>query len=258
MKRQHPLRVRPCVAHRLQRAGRRRRPPDLAVALIGEDAEIVLLRQRQQPGPIAARGDRALRVGGRAQIDHRRAVERFARQGGEVGQVAGLGRGVDIDRLRPRRQRRRRIGLIERIGQQHRRALAALLLRAQRQTGHEQPLARAIQRQDRALGVKAHAKAARQPPRAGGAQLLRPLVGRILAVEMRVGRQRLRHEGGPGVRRLADRHGNRRAAGRMAVEQRAQARKGVVRQVLKPRGVLHRVSPQAGRLARPCPPANIP
>ena len=60
---------------RFQHAGRRVVAVDLAVAFVGEDEEAVAARQRASRVEIGAVGDRALRVGGRGEIERDRARE---------------------------------------------------------------------------------------------------------------------------------------------------------------------------------------
>ena len=105
----------------LEAAGRRLARVDLGVALVEEQHEVVLARQRQGLAQIVGAGDGALRVGGRAQEEGRRASQDvgLARERIEVGQMAGLGGGVEIDGLAAGAVGAAEVGLIERIGQQH-------------------------------------------------------------------------------------------------------------------------------------------
>jgi len=56
MEHDRPLGIRPLRRGDLKQSGRRRVTPDLGIAFIGEDPEIVLLRQRQEVGKIVGRG----------------------------------------------------------------------------------------------------------------------------------------------------------------------------------------------------------
>ena len=93
---------------------------DLRVALVRKQHEVVLARQRQRLGDVVGTGHRALWVGGRADEEGRGAAQDvgLARQRIEVGQVPGLGRGIEIDRLAVCRVGAAEVSLIERIGEQ--------------------------------------------------------------------------------------------------------------------------------------------
>src|ERR1044071_7026403 len=93
---------------------------DLAVALVGEYQEAMAARHRNEPREIGLVSDRALRVRWRGDEKCNGALEQRFVDGVEVGQEAGLARGRQIDRLAAGRGRTRRIGGIERIGDQDR------------------------------------------------------------------------------------------------------------------------------------------
>ena len=233
MEGEDPLGVGPHLGSYLQDADRRRVTPDLGIAFIRKDQEIVLLRQRQQIGPIVPAGHGALRVGRRADIGNRGAVQGLGVEAREIGQKAGLGGGVDIDGVSRNRQRRHGIDLIEGVRHQHDRLLASLLLGAQRDGGVEQPFPRAVQRHDPIFGHR-DAIAPPDPARDRRQQFRRAVIRRIDAETCQMfGKDRTnkaRHR----VPRLADGHGNLFTAGRVCIEQLPQTRKRIIRQVREP------------------------
>ncbi len=158
-----------CCGH-LQRAGRRRVAVDLGIALVGEDAEIVLLGQRDQRRPVVPAGHCALRVGGRAEIGDGDAVQHLGGQRAEIGQKAGGRGGRHEDRLGRHRQRRHHVDLVERVRHQYRRPPAALGLGAKRHGGVVEPLARAVQRHHLRRRIEGDAIAPPHPTGDGGPQ----------------------------------------------------------------------------------------
>ena len=61
---ENPLGVGTCFVGDFQQAGRRGGAPDLGVAFVGKDGEIVLFGEHQQGFEVVAAGNCALRVGG--------------------------------------------------------------------------------------------------------------------------------------------------------------------------------------------------
>ena len=167
----------------LQGADRRRVAIDLGIAFVREDLEVVAFGQFQQRGPVRAVGTDPLRVRGRADVGDGRAVQKVGRQRCEIRQETGFRATGQVNRFGARGDRGNGIALIERVRQQDRRALAILGFRRQRDAGAEQPLARAVQRQDLRFRVAiafAHLIAPRQPIRDGRTQLGGSLVRGIL------------------------------------------------------------------------------
>ena len=269
MKDHHPVAVGAEFFNHLQRAGGRRVAVDLRIAFIGENQEIIFLGQRDQIGPIVARGDNALRIGGGAKIGRRGAAEHLFGQAGEIGQMPGLGGGGDHDGLCPARDRADHIDLVERVRHQNRRFLPVLGRRAERDDGVIQPLAGAVQRHNLAVGVHFDPVAAGNPCGDGTAQLGRAVVWRVLVKAFGVFRDLIRNPSRKRMFRLANGHMDRRATTLMPIEQGAQARPHVGRKVRKPLGIHHQNClgsgsfaprlPQGtqGRLSRPEKPGDL-
>ena len=259
VKRHHPLIVRAHRLRRLQHAGRGGVAIDLRIALVREHQEVVLLRQRDQRRPARQIRHRPLRVRRRAIVDRRRSPQQILRQRREVGQEPRLRPRVDVDRLGPRRQRRHRVALVERVGQQHRRPLSVLGLRHQRHAGREQPLPRAGEREHtiRRRPPVVQPIAQLQPAADRLQQLRRAVVRRIAPVARRMLRQHLIEERRQRMPGLPQGHRDRLAPRRHGVEQRPQTRKRIFRQVREPLGLLHDPSLIPGGAIlerRPCQP----
>ena len=91
-----------------QRAARRLPGVDFRIALVAQDHEAVAVGELLQPGEIVARGDRALRIGGRGDEDRHRARQRRLVERVEIGQES-VGDAWSADRpARNRRRARRR------------------------------------------------------------------------------------------------------------------------------------------------------
>jgi hypothetical protein len=245
---QHAFGVGADLVRYLEDAGRRGVAPDLGIAFVGEDAEIVLLGQRQQPAPVGPVGNRALRVGRRAEIGDGDAVEHGGVERGVVGQVPGLGGRRHVMRLGAHGERGHGIDLIERIGRQDHRALAVLPLGAEREGCVEQPFARAVERHQ-PVGRKRHAIAARDPAGDGVEQLGRAVVVRVAGKTGKRPVQHIGEEGRHRVARLADGHGDRGAARGVRIKKRPQTRERVVRQMREPLGIIHHCLFARGRRA---------
>jgi hypothetical protein len=94
---------------------------------------------------------------------------------------------------------------------------AVLGLGAECQARVEQPFARAVQAHD-PVGRHIHAIAPLQPGGIRRQKLWRAIIRGVEAEAVDVFRQNLGHEGGHGVFRLADGHGNGIAAGGVRIE----------------------------------------
>ena len=199
----------------------------------------MLFGQCQQLGQIIARRNRTLRIGRRAEIGDRHAIENLVGQARVIGQEIRLGAGGHENRLSAHGRGGHGIDLIERVRDQDRRALAVLGFGAKRDRGIEQPLARAIQRHD-PVRSDLDAIAPPDPSRNRAQQRRRALIRGIFAEICKVFRQHLPHEIGHRVARLADGHGDGFAAGSMRIQQRPQTRECVFGQVRKPLGINHR------------------
>ena len=102
----------------LERSRRRYPIVDVRIALIDAEDEIVGARELDGKFEALQAGDRPLRIGGRAEIRDRRAVEHRHVDGAQVTESIGAGRGQE-HRLRPAEQGRGEINLIERVGDQN-------------------------------------------------------------------------------------------------------------------------------------------
>jgi hypothetical protein len=214
-----------------ERTRRRGLAVDLAVALVGEDAEVVALGEGEEAPPVVRVGDRALGVRGRADVGKGDAVEERRRQGGVIGQEAGLAGRGHRHRLRADGEGGSAIGLVERVRHEDRRAAAGLGLGREGEAGAEQALAGAVQRDHLRVGVDADAVAAGEPGGDGGAELGGALVRRVAAELVGLRRNGLGDDRRQRVLRLADRHRELGAAGGRALEQPSQPRERVFRQV---------------------------
>ena len=204
-----------------ERARRRGVAVDLAVALVGEDAEVVALGEREEAAPVGRVGDRALRVRRRADVGERDPVEERRRQRGVVGQEAGLGGRRHRHRLGAGGERRGAVGLVERVRHQHRRPRARLGLGREREGGVEQALAGAVQRDHLGVGVDRDAVAAGEPGGDGGAELGGALVRRVEARTR--GRARRRSRRRSPAAGASARRSSWRARGRPGARPRAAA-----------------------------------
>ena len=143
-----------------ERAARRLAGVDLGIALVAEDHEAVAVGELLQPREIIARGDRALRIGGRGQIERHRARQRRFVDGIEIGQEAVFDGGRQVDRLAGRGAGAGAIDRIERVRHQDGGLAGARADIARgRDRGEEQPLAAAIEDENLALGVERRAAA---------------------------------------------------------------------------------------------------
>ena len=153
---------------------------------------------------VVGAGDGALRVGGRAQEEAAGAAQDvgLARQRVEIGQMAGLGGGVEIDRLAAGAVGAAEVGLIERIGEQHDGPAVEALAADGRQRREEQAFARAVDGQHLALEVDLAGEAV--APADPGGDRLAQLVGAAdlgIGAEQRLGLRQL--VGDEGRHRLA-------------------------------------------------------
>ena len=157
---------------------------DFRVALVAEDEEAEAVGELLEPHKIVARGDRALRVGGRGD-EHRdgtrqqRIVERI-----EIGQEPVGERGRQVDVLAAGGAGAGAIGGVERIRHQDRRpALAIADMARGGDGGEEQAFAAAVEHQHLGLGIDraGQGKPARQPVRGRVAERLNALGQRIAA-----------------------------------------------------------------------------
>ena len=161
-----------------ERSGRRRAVVDLGIAFVDREHEIKATRQEDRLLQIVEAGDRALRVGRRAQIKQRGALEHLARDRGEIGHKAVLARRVEKHRLGPGHRRRAVVDEVIRVGHQYDRALAGLAARHDEARQQIEPLLGAGEHEDMAVGRSARRRqvvAPRQPGDDRGAQFRRPL-----------------------------------------------------------------------------------
>ena len=215
------------------------------------------LGQCDQRLKIVLVGDRALRVGGRAEIGDRGPRQQRLGERRIVGQVAGGGRRRDEHRLGGDGGGGHGIDLIEGVRNQDRRPLAAFALGAEGKGRVEQPLARAVQRRD-PRRRQVDAIAALQPARDRRQQFRRALVRRIFRQFVHRTRDHLAYPVRESVARLADCQDlPRPVRGCHAVQQFPQARKRVFGQVREPLGNCHHclarrshVAPFAASLAK--------
>ena len=139
----------------LERAGGRGVAIDLRIALVGEQHEVEAPRERDGAGEIAPVGDRALRVRRRAEIERDGPLQKRLVDAVERREVLGGCVALEEDRFGTGGCRCGGIGLIEGIGDQHRRPLDRLFPRQRREDRREQAFARAVKRQHVCLGVDA-------------------------------------------------------------------------------------------------------
>ena len=198
---------------RLQRARRHLTGINLGVTLIDGQHCVVLATEPQQLLDILDAGDGALRIGRRAEIDHRHAPPRRLVDLVEFRQVAVFDAGIDQQRFGAREYGATQIGLIERIGQGHDRLAAALHLRRADRRDDVDAFLAARRRMDMPVGVE---QAGRQPVAPGQpladrqVEVGQALVGRIAVPAVDLVVDDLAREGGHRALRLADRHVDRR------------------------------------------------
>ncbi len=170
----------------LEAAGRRRVGVDLRIALVEEQDEVVTARQCERAADVVGRGDGTLRVGGRAQVEPGRAPQNVGLllQLIEIGQVAGIRRGVEEIRFAAGAVCSTNIGLVIRVGDQHHRLAIETLAADCRQRREVQALARAVDGQNLARRIDGAGKAvAPADPSSDG---LAQFVG---AADLRIARQ---------------------------------------------------------------------
>ena len=109
-----------------ERARRRRAVVDLGVALVDRQHEIVAPRQLDRLFQIVEAGDRALRVGRRAQVEQRGALQGLARDRRKVGHEVVVARRVEEHRVGAGHRRRAVVDEIVRVRHQHDRPGARL------------------------------------------------------------------------------------------------------------------------------------
>jgi hypothetical protein len=194
----------------------------------------VLAREQDGLLQVVETGDRALRVGRRAQIHDLRPVERRRIEGVEIGQEVGRARRRHQHRVGPGEQGRAEIDLVERVGDEGERARALVAAGDAERRRHVEAFARAGAWRDHRLGIDHAGRQlvpARQPVRAGLAELGRA-VDRRVAVPVLVARDDVADELGRAVLRLADRERDRLDIGAWAdaLDQRGEALKGIVAQ----------------------------
>ena len=103
-----------------QHAGRRMLAVNLAIAFVGEDQEAEAAGEAGKLVEIGAIRHCPLRVRRRGEVKGDGAREQRLVERGEIGQEGGLARRRQIDRLAIGGERRRAIGGIKRIGNEHR------------------------------------------------------------------------------------------------------------------------------------------
>ncbi len=242
-----------------ERAGRTLAQIDVGVAFVGEHREVVSVGEREQRSPIGFVRHRAFGIGGRTQVSRDGALQDTVRKCREIGQEAACRIGAHEDRLGARRQDRRGVALVERIGQQDRGPRAGLAFGRDDEGGEEQTLARAVQRQDLALGIDVDGEAALEPGGGRVAPSLGAVDRRIFAELMGVGDERFGDESGHGAARIADRERDGRPARRMRIEQIREHGEGRRRQlgksawkhhagILRREGILMRYRSQGNRV----------
>ena len=213
---------------RLRDSGRRLAAVDLGVAFVHAEHEIVVPGQPHRRFQVIQAGRRALRVGRRAKVEKRGARQGRLVHGGQVGQEAGLPRRRQEHRLGPRHDRRSRVHMVVRVGDEDGRRGAAPAVGQGQGGGHEQGLAGAGDGQDlggRVDGAVGQAIAANQPRRHRVPEPGRAADRGIPAPQMGVGGQGLGEHGRRPVLGLADgqRQGLDARGGSDAVEQRPEA-----------------------------------
>lgn len=218
------------LASALRRFGR---VVKLGVALIHHEQEVVFARETQRLLDVVDRRDGALRIAGAAQIEQRRALQRFFRDRVEIGQKTGrLGRG-EVDGLRTRHHRGGVVDLIEGIGHQRDRLLAVLGAVHGKLRHDEQAFAGTRHRRDlrfdidqitrqRIAPVEPGFDRRAQFERADHRRVAVPLVG-MVGDDLHREFRRL-------TLRVADRHGDGRDIdlGRDVGDQRGEPREGIV------------------------------
>ena len=172
----------------LQQPGRRRGfvVIKLRITLIRGNDEIEALGQFQQAALHGRRHHGAGRVAGRADVNQLAAAPDFIGDAVQIGQVIGIGGGIEEIRLRAGQQRRALVNLIEGIRHQHQRALTGIDHRLGK---GEQRLAGAITGQDVTLGIERlcrQVEAAAQPPGDALPQFRQALGGGILGESAQV------------------------------------------------------------------------
>ena len=170
---------------------------NLAVALVGDEDEVVLPGEGHQAFQPFEAGDRTLRVGGRAEIGQRDAREDIGAETLVIRQETGSFVRGHADRFRPGGDRGAEIDLVEGVRHQDHRPAAGLALRHRRQRRHEQRLAGAGDRDHVGRRVDRRFRAAIAPAgpgRDGGPRVLGPAHRRVAAPQ-----------GGIRENRLADR-----------------------------------------------------
>ncbi len=190
-----------------EHAARRFAGVDLRVALVAQDHEAMAIGELFQPREVGARGDRALRIGGRGQEERHGARQRRLVDRIKIGQEAVAQRGRQIDLLAAGRAGAGAIGGVERIRHQDRRpALARRDVTGRSDRGEEQPLAAAVQHHHLALRIDRarQLEPASQPGRDGAAKRLDALGHRVAAELGGVFRQHRPDEVRHRVLRLAD------------------------------------------------------
>jgi hypothetical protein len=196
----------------LKDAGRRGAAPDLGIAFVGEDAEIMPLGQRQQVGPVVARRRprpadwRASRVG------DGRAVQHVARQGAIVGQKIRSRRWRAHRQARPPSRGPRRHRPDRRGWASAPRGAGLPLVSGHSATAAlNSPSRVPFSTISRSCGHR-DAIAPRDPARDGQKQVGRAVIGRVDAKARQGLRQHRDDEIGHRVARFADGHGHRLAA----------------------------------------------
>ena len=121
---------------------------DLAITFVGEDSEIIIVRQPEKLSPLLAIGACAFRIGGRAEEGGHRPFQHMLGYFGEIGQESRFGTRIDVTRFGARCESRSRISNVEGIGNEDDRRATVLALGHQGGKSEKQSFARAVQGDD--------------------------------------------------------------------------------------------------------------
>ena len=152
MKDRDPFRVGALCRRDIDQARGRVSAVDLGIAFVGEDAEIVLFGEIEKGREVFAARHGPLRVRGRADEDDGRAVEHVRGKRCEIREEPGFGGRRDEHGIGHGGDRTHGVDLVERVRDQHERALAGLFFGAEGEDGVEKALARAVQPHDPVRG----------------------------------------------------------------------------------------------------------
>ncbi len=190
------------------------------------------LREPDEPRQIGEIGDRALRIGRRAEVECDGAGEQPLVERIEIGEKAGLFGRRQVDRFAQRGFRAGRVGGVERVRHQDRRRTGARPdVAFCGQCGKEQPLAGPVENQHlaRRIGHARQAISLREPGRRRRAEAVGSLAERVTAKRSDIGRENGADETGHRVLRFADRKVDGRPARRDAGQELGRAHEGRAR-----------------------------